>query len=341
MKPEQVIRWFLFLAPLVQGFGVQSSIRQEIKASIQRGRISLFSSNDLIHDLNESVEGVVNIAIGAWAPVGSVSCLSGLDPTCLELFGHRLVVWQKSPTHWSVMMDECPHRFAPLSQGRVDPITKCIECPYHGWQFHDNGTLACIPQLEQDKEIPQRMSAEAFPTHVVGDLIFAFLPSYMHGESFPIHLLPEDYYQDLTEFVTPPQVTFYTRDLPYSWDFLVENLMDGPAHLAYAHNTIGSKREDAAPIPMKVRVSNFTHFDYQSSYIRQGEERYRRFGFQRPFLTHQETPRGPGGEWKRTLLFFCVPVREGSCRIITNFYTLVRATHPDAPDWKVHLTNNR
>ena len=337
MKPE-VILWLLFLAPFVQGFGVQSSIRQEIK-SIRRSRFPLFSSTNPI-DLNESIEGVANIAIGAWVPVGSVSSLSGLDPTCLELFGHQLVVWQKFPTHWSVMMDECPHRFAPLSQGRVDPITNCIECPYHGWQFHDNGTVAGIPQLEQDKELPQRMSAEAFPVHIAGDLIFAFLPSYMHGESFTIDLLPEDYYQDLPEFLTP-QVMFYTRELPYSWDFLVENLMDGPAHVAYAHNTIGAKREDAAPIPMKIRVSNFTHFDYQSSYVRHGEQRHRRLGFQRPFLTHQETPRGPGGEWKRTLLFFCVPVREGYCRVITNFDTLVRATDPGAPDWKVHLTNNR
>jgi nitrite reductase/ring-hydroxylating ferredoxin subunit len=208
MKQAEVLLWLLFLAPLVQGFGVRSSIRQEIKA-IRRSSFPVLSSNNLI-DLNESIESVANTAIGAWVPVGSVSCLSGLDPTCLELFGHRFVVWQKFPTHWSVMMDECPHRFGPLSQGRVDPITKCIECPYHGWQFYDNGALAYIPQLEQDKELPQRISAKAFPVHTVGDLIFAFLPSYMHGESFTIDLLPEDYYEDLQEFLAP-QVTFYSR----------------------------------------------------------------------------------------------------------------------------------
>ncbi len=33
----------------------------------------------------------------------------------------------------------------------------------------------------------------------------------------------------------------YMRDLPYSWDFLVENLID-PAHVNYAHNgVIGSR----------------------------------------------------------------------------------------------------
>ena len=28
---------------------------------------------------------------------------------------------------------------APLSQGRVDGATGCLECPYHGWQFAADG----------------------------------------------------------------------------------------------------------------------------------------------------------------------------------------------------------
>jgi phenylpropionate dioxygenase-like ring-hydroxylating dioxygenase large terminal subunit len=53
------------------------------------------------------------------------------------------------------MLDECPHRLAPLSQGRVDRTTNCIECPCHGWQFHANGTLVNIPQLEPEKTLPK------------------------------------------------------------------------------------------------------------------------------------------------------------------------------------------
>lgn len=38
----------------------------------------------------------------------------------------------------------------------------------------------------------------------------------------------------------------YMRDLPYSWDFLVENLID-PAHVNYAHNgVIGSRCTSSA-----------------------------------------------------------------------------------------------
>jgi phenylpropionate dioxygenase-like ring-hydroxylating dioxygenase large terminal subunit len=60
---------------------------------------------------------------GAWLPIGDVTCLpSNLDgktPTVLEIIGEKFVIW-KNPLNneWSVMKDFCPHRLAPLSQGR-------------------------------------------------------------------------------------------------------------------------------------------------------------------------------------------------------------------------------
>jgi phenylpropionate dioxygenase-like ring-hydroxylating dioxygenase large terminal subunit len=295
----------------------------------------------VVREEEEEEDIIIDPSLGAWVPIGSISSLEGLDPVSIAVFGTQLVVWKKKSGEWSVLLDECTHRLAPLSQGRVDPTTNCIECPYHGWQFDNHGTLTRLPQLEENKSLPTNANAKSFPVHVCGDLLFAFLPTRLHGESFLNDTTPDTYYPDLKELVSEQNQTFYSRDLPYSWDFLVENLLDGPAHLPFAHHSIGSKRDDAAPVPMQVQVSNFTHFAYQSSYIRQGEQRYRRFGFQRPFLAHQDTERGPNGEWKRTLLFFCVPIREGKSRVITNFDTVVRAKDPKASDWQVHLFNNK
>lgn len=39
----------------------------------------------------------------------------------------------------------CPHRLAPLSEGRVDKEGR-LECPYHGWSFNGDGSCATIPQ---------------------------------------------------------------------------------------------------------------------------------------------------------------------------------------------------
>jgi nitrite reductase/ring-hydroxylating ferredoxin subunit len=43
----------------------------------------------------------------------------------------------------SALLDVCPHRQAPFSQGRV--CGEHIECPYHGWTFDADGVCRTIP----------------------------------------------------------------------------------------------------------------------------------------------------------------------------------------------------
>jgi phenylpropionate dioxygenase-like ring-hydroxylating dioxygenase large terminal subunit len=178
-----------------------------------------------------------SMMLGAWVPVGSCSSLQGLVPTEVEIMGHKFAIWKAdsdgdgSSSHWSVVDDECPHRMAPLSLGRIDPITQCLECPFHGWQFDCNGTVRSIPQLDEldDAESNTAVnhkkadvrSVRSFPTHVTGDLLWMFLPTSFHGESFPLTLMPEDYYQGLGNFMGPRD-SLYASDLPFSFDFLVE-----------------------------------------------------------------------------------------------------------------------
>lgn len=52
------------------------------------------------------------------------------------------------------MADRCPHRYAPLSAGRL--IDGCVECPYHGWRFDPAGACVRIPALGPDAAIPPK-----------------------------------------------------------------------------------------------------------------------------------------------------------------------------------------
>jgi phenylpropionate dioxygenase-like ring-hydroxylating dioxygenase large terminal subunit len=217
--------------------------------------------------------------VGAWVPVGSASSLQGLDPTKIEIMGRNFVVWRgrtdSGDSQWNVALDECPHRFAPLSQGRIDPATKCLECPYHGWQFHSgNGTVAKIPQADYDVSptAKRALGLTSYPTHQTGDLIWTFLPTDVHGEVWPMSMLPEDYYDGLQDCVDRG-APFDVVELPYSYDFLIENGLDSAHHATFSHHRVGFDRRDATPLPVTVPIFNFTHITIELTYVRKGKER--------------------------------------------------------------------
>ena len=71
-------------------------------------------------------------------------------------------------SHWSscvtplesvaAFADECPHRGAPLSLGRLEGEE--LVCAFHGWRFGLDGAATCIPALGADAPIPSRRTAE-------------------------------------------------------------------------------------------------------------------------------------------------------------------------------------
>jgi phenylpropionate dioxygenase-like ring-hydroxylating dioxygenase large terminal subunit len=164
---------------------------------------------------------------GTWLPIASVIELGSDLPKGIEVCGEKLVIW-KSNAEFAVMRDICSHRQAPLSEGRVDPTTQCLECPYHGIQFNDRGLCTKIPQLEPGASIPEAMGITSFPVRRTGDMIWAKVP--LPGKKFPT--LPEEVFPLLSNVSS-----FTTRDLPYSLDYLLENFMD-PAHIPFAHHSL-------------------------------------------------------------------------------------------------------
>ena len=151
-------------------------VRQDLK---HRRRTIFRKINSAI--MTFGVEADTKTKNGAWLPIGSAQSLVGDIPVSVELVGEKLVVWRNGAT-WSVMRDACPHRLAPLSQGRVDSATGCLECPYHGWQFSSSGACTRIPQLASEQErytgegAIDRTGATSYPVRLTGDLIWAFLP---------------------------------------------------------------------------------------------------------------------------------------------------------------------
>lgn len=333
--------------------------------------------------------------LGAWMPLGSASCLMGLTPVQIRICGIDIAVWHTPrPTQktsktkdalntaaavqWSALIDACPHRLAPLSQGRVDPNTGCIECPYHGWAFDTHGKLMTLPQLEEGRTIDEAVTRESrngdatsLPVHAAGDLIFVFLPTSITGESFPITLLPEQQYSSYLQEKINIETTYYTRELPYSFDFLLENFMD-PAHIPFAHHGLQGRRSDGSPINMKMLVNNFTHVEVAYTDKINNKARQGVVSFQRPAFYHFRTKReeeedtttsttttitsndNVSGQneqqqqqqnnyydetekYKPNLLIFVTPVEEGKCRIMMPNFVRLKYV----PTWLSHLGSQR
>ena len=78
-------------------------------------------------DLQNNLE--VKQSNKVWIPILPTSNVDSKYPIPVTVAGVRLVAWKSAESNWSVMSDVCPHRLAPLSQGRVDLTSGCIECP--------------------------------------------------------------------------------------------------------------------------------------------------------------------------------------------------------------------
>lgn len=84
--------------------------------------------------------------VNAWWPVALSHQLRNAPLAC-QLLGLPLVLFRDEGGRAAVLPDRCPHRFAPLSAGKVRDGQ--IECPYHGWRFAADGRCTRVPGTEQ------------------------------------------------------------------------------------------------------------------------------------------------------------------------------------------------
>mmetsp|Transcript_32548 Transcript_32548/g.59484 ORF Transcript_32548/g.59484 Transcript_32548/m.59484 type:complete len:564 (+) Transcript_32548:64-1755(+) len=296
-----------------------------------------------------------------WFPVASTLELDPDRPTPVRIDGLDLVVWKdpnskESSEGWQVFADMCPHRLAPLSEGRIEKSTGCLQCAYHGWEFDTHGNNKRIPQVDETSAKKMRANpraqAVAFPSAVGLGLVWVWL-----GKSEPKGM-PEDIVQN-THLGPQVVVSSYTRDLPYTYDGLIENLMD-VSHIPFAHHGLQGTRDDAVPVWMSVpkvndkpdEDGNLITFDFKDRTMKKNREAS--FALRSPFFFYYdgefEQEQGKDGEGstpfgKRFRLnVACVPVDPGRSRA---FILNLRGADDKPsffeglPRWIGHVFSNR
>ncbi|CAL1371323.1 unnamed protein product [Linum trigynum] len=296
-----------------------------------------------------------------WYPVAPVCDLDKGAPRGLKVMGMDVVVWwDGNENAWKVFDDMCPHRLAPLSEGRIDRWGR-LQCSYHGWCFDGSGSCQLIPQAPLDgppAHTSKRACVATYPTVVHHGIVW-FWPN-----SDPEHrhvfdkknppLVPE---LDDPSFTT----TMGSRDIRYGYDSLVENLVD-PAHLPYAHYGLTptmpnkEKRDEEGGRPMEFMVNKLGIDGFEGSVESFGE-----FRFIAPCLfflpTIADEPSAnlgngfvvpssaetlkPSTGRRMALVVLCVPVSPGTSRLIwafpRNFDIWVDKV---VPRWILHMGTN-
>ncbi|KAL2536196.1 Pheophorbide a oxygenase [Forsythia ovata] len=187
-----------------------------------------------------------------WYPVSLVEDLDPSYPTPFQLLNRDLVLWfDTTASQWVAFDDKCPHRLAPLSEGRIDENGH-LQCSYHGWSFNGCGSCTRIPQAASEGPEARavkspRACATRFPTMVSQGLLFVWPDEngWERAQATKPPMLPNDF--DKPEFSS---VTIQ-RDLYYGYDTLMENVSD-PSHIDFAHHKVTGRRDRAKPLPFKM-----------------------------------------------------------------------------------------
>lgn len=182
-----------------------------------------------------------------WYPLSVKGCTDPSRPHRAKLFGEDLVVWfDAAQQRWRCFKDACPHRLAPLSEGRVEK-DGTLMCSYHAWRFDGHGACTSMPQSRDEKRTTacSRSRAKSFPTREDQGLLWVWACPDDPGasESHPPRLVPE-----LSAGNAVMTNTWVHRDLPYGWDYFFENVTDSSHGAVSHHGLLGDRNKDALPV---------------------------------------------------------------------------------------------
>ena len=149
-------------------------------------------------------------------------------PLGVRRLGENLVLWRTTDGEVACLRDQCLHRGAALSAGKL--VNQHVQCPFHGLEFDAGGRCTYIPAYGRNNPVPKVFQTVAYPTREAFGFIWmwwgqpgADLPEIRFFDS-----LGEDFAHDT-----------FTDHWPIHYARVIENQLDA-IHLPFVHyNTIG------------------------------------------------------------------------------------------------------
>ena len=88
-----------------------------------------------------------------WYPIALSEDIAP-GPVGIQVLGRSYVLWRSEDGSLTAAPDRCPHREAPLSEGRM--VDGCVQCPYHGWRFGAGGRCELVPSSPPGTPVPPK-----------------------------------------------------------------------------------------------------------------------------------------------------------------------------------------
>jgi len=96
---------------------------------------------------------------------------SGAKPLATRLYGVPLVVFRGEGGQATALLDRCPHRNVPLSDGELEGGR--LRCGYHGWVFDAGGRCRELPTSQVEPDSDGR-AVPRFPTREQDGVVWVY-----------------------------------------------------------------------------------------------------------------------------------------------------------------------
>ena len=118
-----------------------------------------------------------------WYPLAGSDQIT-TRPSLLRVLGERLAVMRRNGVAYAVA-NRCPHRGAPLSEGRYEfPGTNTVTCRFHGWTYDltDGSCVAALPD-GPDSPVVGKLRVPTYPIEERNGLAYVWMG---HGQPVPL-----------------------------------------------------------------------------------------------------------------------------------------------------------
>lgn len=89
-------------------------------------------------------------------PIANIP-LRGARRLCVTLNGRPLAIFRTSDDRVFALVDVCPHKKGPLSEGIISGTT--VTCPLHNWNIHLDDGRAVAPDEGATTSLPVKITA--------------------------------------------------------------------------------------------------------------------------------------------------------------------------------------